>query len=76
MYELTNFFKYYKKSPVGRDLNSRSDIIEYGWEKYFFFFYCFNLFMKPFPELRLKIINTLIPVFMKKRKKAREAKES
>ncbi len=71
-----DFFKYYKKSPVGRDLNSRSDIMEYGWERYFFFFYCFNLFMKPFPGLRLKIINTLIPVFMKKRKKAREAKES
>ncbi len=71
-----DFFKYYKRTPIGRDPEKRGDIIEYGWEKYFFCFYCFNAVMKPFPGLRLKIINKLIPVFMKKRKKALQAKES
>ena len=64
-----DFFKYYKKTPIGCNPEKRSDIIEHGWERYFFCFYLFNTVTKPFPGLRLKIINTLIPVFMKMRKK-------
>ena len=64
-----DFFKYYKKTPIGWDLKTRYDIIEHGWERYFFCFYFFNMITKPFPEIRLKIISTLIPVFMKIRKK-------
>jgi lipopolysaccharide biosynthesis glycosyltransferase len=60
-----DFFKYYKKTPIGWDMKTRYNIIEHGWERYFFCFYLFNMMMKPFPGIRLKIINSLIPVFMK-----------
>ena len=36
---------------------------------YFICFRTFNIIMKPFPMLRYKIINSLIPAFMKYRKK-------
>lgn len=42
---------------------------EKGWKLYFFFWRLFNYVTKPFPLLRYKIINSLIPVFMKIRKK-------
>lgn len=67
-----DFFKYYKKTPIGRNPETRKSIIEYGWQKYFFCFYTFNFFIKPFPKLRLTIINMLIPAFMDYRKKQRE----
>lgn len=38
---------------------------EEGWKLYFFCFYIFNFFTKPFPSIRYKIINFLIPLFMK-----------
>ena len=43
--------------------------LETGWELYFFCFRTFNLLMKPFPMLRYKIINSLIPAFMRYRKR-------
>ena len=43
--------------------------METGWELYFICFRTFNIIMKPFPMLRYKIINSLIPAFMKYRKK-------
>jgi Lipopolysaccharide biosynthesis proteins, LPS:glycosyltransferases len=67
-----DFFKYYKMTPIGKDKEQRKQIIEQGWEKYFFCFYTFNFFMKPFPDIRRAIINSLIPAFMKYRKKQRE----
>ena len=43
--------------------------IESGWRLYFICWNCFNIFTKPIPGLRYKIINRLIPVFMKHRSK-------
>ena len=42
---------------------------ETGWTLYFICFYIFNFFTKPFPIVRYKIINSLIPTFMKYRAK-------
>ena len=39
--------------------------METGWRLYFFFWYVFNFIMKPFPVLRLYIINSLVPVVLK-----------
>lgn len=43
--------------------------IEQGWKLYFICFNTFNFLTKPFPMIRYKIINGLIPVFMKIRSK-------
>ena len=42
---------------------------EEGWEFYFVCWRIFNIVTKPFPALRLYIINGLIPTFMKFRKR-------
>ena len=42
---------------------------EEWWRLYFVCWYIFNFIMKPFPSLRYKIINYLIPKFMDYRKK-------
>lgn len=42
---------------------------ENGWQTYFRLFYLFNAIMKLSPVLRHRIISTLIPLFMKHRKK-------
>ena len=42
---------------------------EKGWRLYFVCWYIFNFIMKPFPSLRYKIINYLIPKFMAYRKR-------
>ncbi len=42
---------------------------EEGWQLYFFCWSIFNTVTKPFPRLRLKIINGLIPAFMKVRRR-------
>ncbi len=42
---------------------------EKGWELYFIAWRLFNMMIKPFPALRLRIINGLIPAFMKWRSK-------
>lgn len=69
-----DFFRYYKISPAGRSSKTRRNILEYGWETYYFCFYLFSFFMKPFPDIRRAIINSLIPAFMKYRKKTRDKK--
>ena len=43
--------------------------MENGWKMYFVCWNIFNVITKPFPNLRYNIINSLIPVFMKKRAK-------
>ena len=65
-----DFFLYYKKTPYGKSREKKYDIIEYGWEKYFFFFYAFNFMIKPFPMSRWRIMNLLIPKMIKYRKKS------
>jgi len=45
---------------------------EKWWRLYFVCWYIFNFIMKPFPALRYKIINYLIPKFMDYRKKQLE----
>lgn len=47
---------------------------ENGWETYFKCWNLFNFIMKPFPYIRYIVINSLIPIFMKYRKKARNKK--
>lgn len=42
---------------------------EHGWKTYFFFWYIFNFMTKPFPIIRYKIIDFLIPTFIKMRAK-------
>lgn len=61
-----DFFHYY--SMTGLD---EKDVLEDGWQTYFKLFYLFNRMIKPFPMMRLKIINFLIPAFMRYRKKHR-----
>lgn len=43
--------------------------LESGWNLYFICWDIFNFVTKPFPSLRYKIINALIPAFIKKRSK-------
>ena len=43
--------------------------MESGWKVYFICWDIFNVVTKPFPSLRYKIINSLIPTFMKIRSK-------
>lgn len=43
--------------------------MEEGWEFYFRCFKAFNIFTKPFPMLRYRIIDSLIPAFMRRRAK-------
>lgn len=43
--------------------------MESGWQTYFVCFGLFNWVMKPFPYLRWKIIDALIPAFMRRREK-------
>ncbi len=58
-----DYQKYFDKTPW------RGEEEEKGWEVYFMCWDIFNFFMKPFPQVRYKIINGLIPTFMKWRKK-------
>ncbi len=62
-----DYIKYYQKTIFGNSSRSSEWIIEYGWQRYFTFWNLFNLFVKPFPSIRLFIINTGIPVMMKLR---------
>lgn len=43
--------------------------LENGWKFYFICWDIFNVVTKPFPGIRYKIINSLIPTFMKIRAK-------
>lgn len=58
------YMKYWNKTPW------KDSELEYGWERYFKAFNLFNLMMKPFPYLRFKIMDKLIPVFIRHRKKS------
>lgn len=49
--------------------------MEEGWELYFRFYKAFWVILKPFPLLQYHIIDNLIPLVMKWRKKARLKKE-
>ena len=55
---------YWNKTPWA-DTN-----LELGWENYFKLFNLFNSIMKFFPMLRYKIMDRLIPVMIKHRKKS------
>lgn len=58
-----DYLKYLNKTPW-KDAEN-----ELGWVVYFVFWDIFNFITKPFPMLRYKIINSLIPTFMKFRAK-------
>lgn len=65
-----NHHKYKKDYEKYLKLTPWSDTdYEKGWKTYFIFWYMFNFVTKPFPSLRYKIINSLIPTFMKIRSK-------
>ena len=58
-----DYIKYLNMTPwAGMNM-------ENGWKMYFVCWNIFNVITKPFPNLRYNIINSLIPVFMKKRAK-------
>lgn len=59
----SDYLKYLNKTPW------KNQGIESGWELYFVCWYIFNFITKPFPTIRYKIINSLIPTFMKIRSK-------
>lgn len=58
-----DYIKYLEKTPW-KDCGYES-----GWQIYFVFWNIFNFITKPFPQLRYKIINSLIPAFMRYRAK-------
>ena len=58
-----DYIKYLSMTPWEKEN------MEKGWNLYFICFYIFNFFTKPFPILRYKTINSLIPTFMKFRAK-------
>ena len=49
--------------------------MESGWQTYFRCFDLFNRSTRPFPLLRWRIINALIPAFMRYREQARKKKQ-
>ena len=62
------YIKYANKTPWGYQ-------VENGWYLYFIFWNIFNFVMIPFPMLRYKIINGLIPFAMKMRRNKINNKE-
>lgn len=58
-----DYLKYLNKTPW------ENQGMERGWNLYFICWYIFNFITKPFPVLRYKIINSLIPTFIKMRSK-------
>lgn len=65
-----NTHKYrddYQKYLNKTEWNDTPD--EEGWKLYFFCWRIFNVVTKPFPGVRYSIINSLIPAFMKFRKR-------
>lgn len=59
----SDYYRYLRLTPW------KDEKDEEGWKIYFILWDIFNFVMKPFPEVRYKIINSLIPQFMKWRKK-------
>ena len=64
-----DFAKYYNMTYYGKHSDRDDGVFELGWKRYYAFWNLFNKMMKPFPMLRLKIINTLIPLVLDLRKK-------
>ena len=64
-----DFTKYYNMTYYGKHSDRDDGVFELGWKRYYAFWNLFNKMMKPFPMLRLKIINTLIPLVLDLRKK-------
>lgn len=58
-----DYLYYLNKTPW------KNQGMEKGWRLYFVCWDIFNFITKPFPGLRYKIINALIPAFIKKRAK-------
>lgn len=59
----SDYIKYLDMTPW------KGQNFEEGWQLYYFLWYIFNFVTKPFPLIRYKIIDSLIPLFMKYRKK-------
>ena len=58
------YLMYLEKTPF------KGQSLEKGWRLYFLCWRVFNLVMKPFPMLRLEIINELIPLMLRLRKRS------
>ena len=65
-----DYHRYLDKTPW------QSTPMEEGWTLYFSLFYLFDFIMRPVPALRYKIINSLIPAFLKFRKARLEKRVS
>lgn len=63
------YFNYLHKTPY------RDEPLEEGWESYFRAWSLFNKLIKPFPMMRLYLINHMIP-FVKRIRKIQRIKES
>lgn len=58
-----DYLKYLNQSPwAGQNL-------ENGWKRYFICWDIFNFVMKPFPVIRCHVINTLVPMILKRKSK-------
>lgn len=64
------YYKYYLSLTDWKDVPD-----ETGWTLYFICFRIFNLVTKPFPMIRYKIIDALIPAFMRHRAKKLKKKQ-
>ena len=58
------YLNYWNSTPW------KNSLLEDGWQTYFKAFNLFNSITKPFPLIRYKIIDTLIPYMIKHRKKS------
>ena len=63
------FYKYLNLTPW-KGLEK-----ETGWKTYFLFFNTFNVLTRPFPAVRYKVINSLIPTMMKIRARKLNSKK-
>ena len=63
------FYKYLNLTPW-KGLEK-----ETGWKTYFLFFNTFNVLTRPFPDVRYKVINSLIPTMMKIRARKLSSKK-
>ena len=59
------YFNYFRKTPY------RNEPLEKGWEFYFKAWSIFNKLIKPFPIMRLHVINHMIPFVKQIRKRQR-----
>ena len=59
-----DFVKYYNMTFYGKNSEKKDGIFEYGWKRYYMAWNIFNGIFRFFPMLRLKVINTLIPLIL------------